>query len=356
MKRTEWTGVRAPWVLAVGTVAVFIAGIGCGGGGGTSTSPTPASPSGELVLATSSLDGTVSFISTRQDAVIATVPVGIGAKDVTFSADGRKAYVGNYDLNEVVVLDIAGRTVTKTIPVGTRPRWLRITPDGQFLYVSNEGSAEVSVISTTTDAVTATVPVPGAPPTIGAIAFDPKANVFYVGGAFGGSFCGDCIHVFGYPSNAHLGTISGIIGGGHGNLQVAPDGTLVVTNFCGCCGNIQWVQSNMVVGTHLFGGGGNALALDPAGDFAYADTGPCSPNGRLHGLEEFRMSDRTLTRTLHLGPRYQSGALAISPDGQFIYVATTTKTESVLKVRRSDLTVVATIGTGSDVQNLAVSP
>ncbi|HWL88486.1 MAG TPA: hypothetical protein VNO21_21935 [Polyangiaceae bacterium] len=52
------------------------------------------------------------------------IDTGAGAYGVTFSADGKKAYVSNQLANTVSVIDVPQRKVIVRIPVGNRPNWV----------------------------------------------------------------------------------------------------------------------------------------------------------------------------------------------------------------------------------------
>lgn len=87
------------------------------------------------------------------------IPVGNSAYFSTLV--GTKLYVGNYDSNNLSVIDTNTNQVIKTIPVGAGPE--QTTVAGNFLYVSNnnfgDGGNTVSVIDTTLDMVVATTTV-----------------------------------------------------------------------------------------------------------------------------------------------------------------------------------------------------
>jgi YVTN family beta-propeller protein len=117
------------------------------------------SPNGSKVYVTGSNgSGTaVWVISTTTNAVVATIPVGQGANAVAVSSDGSKVYVANQTDNTVSVINAATATVIGNIPVGNAPKSLAITPDGTKVFVANFGDGTVSVIATTTNTVVATM-------------------------------------------------------------------------------------------------------------------------------------------------------------------------------------------------------
>src|SRR5207245_11309246 len=56
------------------------------------------------------------------------VAVGKAPHWATSTSDGRTAFVSNEGSNDVVVVDLASRTVTATIPVGNAPRKIAVQP------------------------------------------------------------------------------------------------------------------------------------------------------------------------------------------------------------------------------------
>src|SRR5215469_10366443 len=67
---------------------------------------------------TNSGSNNVSVINTRNNKVIATVPVDGSPGSATVTPDGSKVYVATSAPNGVVVIDTATNTVITTIPVG----------------------------------------------------------------------------------------------------------------------------------------------------------------------------------------------------------------------------------------------
>lgn len=69
-----------------------------------------------------------------------------GAGHITFSNDGRYAYVSNHDKNEMIVINTKRRTVVNRIPVGKGPNKGIISKDGNYLYVANHTEGTISVV------------------------------------------------------------------------------------------------------------------------------------------------------------------------------------------------------------------
>ena len=70
-----------------------------------------------------------------------------------------RAYITNFNGDNVSVIDTATNTVIATITVGDQPVGVAVNPAGTLVYVANFSSNTVSVIDAATNTVTATVTV-----------------------------------------------------------------------------------------------------------------------------------------------------------------------------------------------------
>lgn len=70
------------------------------------------------------------MIDTVTNAMVATVPVGLGPTGIVVTPNGSFAYVVNGSDNTVSVISAATNTVTATVTVGVNPRAVAITPNG----------------------------------------------------------------------------------------------------------------------------------------------------------------------------------------------------------------------------------
>jgi YVTN family beta-propeller protein len=127
---------------------------------------------------------TVSVIDTATNAVIKTIEVGFGPLGLAVTPKGDKVYVvnvvgvvdpqGNPTATvsvidtEKVIDDTEKNEVVATIPVQSvpslGPRAVAITPDGAHAYVTNFGLNTVEVIDTATDTIVNPVSTPGSGP------------------------------------------------------------------------------------------------------------------------------------------------------------------------------------------------
>jgi len=58
--------------------------------------------------------------------VITTIPVGQEPVGVAFTPDGKRAYIANFNSNDVSVIDTATKKVVATVRVGTHPSGVEI--------------------------------------------------------------------------------------------------------------------------------------------------------------------------------------------------------------------------------------
>lgn len=115
------------------------------------------SPNGrEIWVSQMEMAGKVLVYDAQTYALKNTIAVGMEPAEVTFSADGSKAYVANGGDNTVSVIDPVGKSVIATIPVGIEPVGAWVGFDGK-MYVDNEEGKTISVVEVSTNAVIQTI-------------------------------------------------------------------------------------------------------------------------------------------------------------------------------------------------------
>lgn len=72
------------------------------------------------VWVTNMKSGDVYVIDPASLEVVATIPTGKGAHNVTISADGRLAFVANVGANSVTIIDAVAKTVLGNVATGTK--------------------------------------------------------------------------------------------------------------------------------------------------------------------------------------------------------------------------------------------
>ncbi len=123
-------------------------------------------PSGERLYVVNTLSRTISIIDTSRFDVLDTIYLtsGIEPTDVVMMPDPInplewRLYITNKGSNDVSVVNISQRRISKTIPVGVSPSFIAVDTDRKEVYVTNEVSNALSIISTVDDSVIATIVV-----------------------------------------------------------------------------------------------------------------------------------------------------------------------------------------------------
>jgi YVTN family beta-propeller protein len=113
------------------------------------------SPDGRQLWAAHSRDGGVSIIDLDQKKVVGTIDLRTKRSNrLKFTPDGRLALVTDLDAGELLVVDVAARTVTKRIPLGRMVEGILMQPDGARAYVAVNGDNYIAVVDLKTLAVT----------------------------------------------------------------------------------------------------------------------------------------------------------------------------------------------------------
>ena len=138
------------------------------------------SPLGDIVLLTDHFNNVVQVLSTANNSIVASIPVGSAPDQVAFSPDGRLAYVSNILSWTVSVIDTATLTVVATIGgVGAGANTVCVSPDGSRVYVGSHWNG-VSVIDTSTNTVIANLPLNSPNGPVVAMALTPDGTKLYV--------------------------------------------------------------------------------------------------------------------------------------------------------------------------------
>ncbi|MCA9471567.1 MAG: hypothetical protein MRJ96_08270 [Nitrospirales bacterium] len=118
-------------------------------------------------------DNTISIIDTGIFRILGTIPIPGGPMGITFSRNGKLAYVSTQD-KHVNVIDTMAHQIIKRIPVGPNPHFLVLGPDGQ-IWGTNTGSNSIYTIDPQTNEISNEIEVGAAPQQI-AFAFKGTAG------------------------------------------------------------------------------------------------------------------------------------------------------------------------------------
>jgi len=90
----------------------------------------------------------VEVFSLRKNAVVGTIPTGLGPRHLTFNRRGTVAYTANHDGGSVSALDTRTRRLIGTVPAGHEPNFVAFarTAHGPRVFACNNGADTLTVI------------------------------------------------------------------------------------------------------------------------------------------------------------------------------------------------------------------
>jgi YVTN family beta-propeller protein len=296
-----------------------------------------------VVYVSNALANTISIIDPSTNTVIDTIPGGGEPFGIVFSPDGARAFVADFAMGAISVIDTSSKTIVSTItlPPGSFPSFPAITPDGKSLYVPTFFSGNVLVISTATNKVTATIPIGLLP---GAVVITPDGEHAYV-------WSGQNVSVIDTHTNKVVQSIPVNSAGGPAldAIAITPNGENVYVAGQGA-DDIQVISttSNTVVKTLPFTQSISGFAITPDGRKVYASFFP---------FESLVVID-TATNTVEDPNLPVDGIhplnLAATPDGALVYV-TNADSDTVSAISTATNTVVATIPVGRNPIGIAIA-
>jgi YVTN family beta-propeller protein len=129
------------------------------------------SPDGKFAWVPDYGDGNVYVISTTTYQVVAKISVGGYANGCIFSPDGKTAYVTSIGTppsskGGLFIIDTATYTITKTVTLAVPTGGPAVTPDGKYVYVAlykttnNPNNGTLVVVNTATYQTVASDPRP----------------------------------------------------------------------------------------------------------------------------------------------------------------------------------------------------
>jgi YVTN family beta-propeller protein len=300
---------------------------------GINADPASAQVCAYFAYIPNAIDHTVSVIDTRNNSVIATIPVGAEALGVAIHPNGTFVYVTNQFDDTVSVIDTASLTVVATIPVGQMPTGVAVHPTGTFVYVTNAGDQTLSAILTSNNTVYDTLTVQGFP---WGVAVSGNGQHIYVANA--GS---DTVSVIDAQSFTVADTVS--VGDFPDSIAVDPQGDLIyVGNHLENTVSVIQRPGHNVIFTIPVGSHPHDIEIHPQSTFLYV------ANDLDHTVSVFEHGTWVLKATV---PIINAQALTAHPEGDRVYVTgATTAMVSVIDVATN--TVVDTVPVGTRPEGL----
>lgn len=261
----------------------------------------------------------VQVINSESLQVVAEIKTGIKPHTITFSRDGRRAYVANIRSNDFTVIDAVTRTPITTVPAGKLAHHVAVSPDDRLLLVSNRNEHTVMFFDAQSFKRLKTLPVGHRP---AMAAFTPDGRTVYV------TINDDMDRLTGdpgyvrHPSIAVIDVVkmevSGSIaipGNGAMAVRITSDGTKVIVG--GGPGNDKYyiidTATDKVVAEGVSGKDAHGVALTPDNRYAVI------PNRLSNDVAVVDMATGKIAATIaEVGDK--PSLVDVSPDGTRAFV------------------------------------
>ncbi len=283
---------------------------------GASPEGVTFSPDGRKAYVANKAGGSISMINAAANYMVTTtiLDYSVPVQGVAASPDGKRVYAANGS-NGIKVLDAAKLTVLDTIPVNAgggsqvNPQGLAISPDGRLLYVSdNHDGGAATVLDISTKSVIASFSLGTGSMPLG-IAPSPDGTHAYI--AFSGL---NEIEVFDPFSNSVTDAIP--VGSRPVGIAVTPNGQKIyVSNELDNTVSVYDTTTNQMT-IKPVGVAPEGLAMSPDGSHVYVAN---SGSGTVSVIST--ASDQVVG-TITVGSRPLG--IAMSPDGKRAYVTNST--------------------------------
>jgi YVTN family beta-propeller protein len=88
----------------------------------------------------------VQVIDTASNKVVKTIATGAGAHNVTFSPDGKLAYIANLGTNSITIIDTLSKEILADVVTDTKAHDVAVSPDGTLAVACNVGAGNITFI------------------------------------------------------------------------------------------------------------------------------------------------------------------------------------------------------------------
>lgn len=171
----------------------------------------------------------VRIYDTRRFRLQESVEVGSGLSEVTFSADGSRAYAVNTTDNSVSIINPISKEVVATLGVGSIPVGAWPASNGR-MYLDSEGSFSVTEIDVAGDSIISVIPVGSKP---GYAAYNAVRGELWVSDATNGK-----VLIFEKPSGTWMKTGEILTGADAHAILFSMDGKIAFVSNQGA-GNVS---------------------------------------------------------------------------------------------------------------------
>lgn len=245
----------------------------------------------------------VSVINTLTSKIVNTITVARAPYAAVVSPDGTSVYIANQNSGLVSVINTASGTVGN-LTVGSNPSGLALSADGSTLYVTNGNQNTVQMLDANSHGLLATITVGNTPQ---GVAVSPNGSWAYVANRNSNS-----ISVISSALRQKLLDIG--VGTSPESVAVSPDGSLVyVTNYNSRSVSVISTADNRVIDAIQVGANPRGIAINQDGSIIYVT------NYGSKAVSVIRTSDRSIIKNVPVGDNPEG--ISLSPDGKLVYVA-----------------------------------
>ena len=317
---------------------------------GNDPSSIALNPTGTRAYVTNFESDNVSVIDTVTGTVVATIPVGDGPSDIAIRPGFTTAYVTNSLSNTITKIDLTTNTALGSFNAGAKPSAIAFLPTGQYGFVTNKDANTVSVMNPSLGVhggVTADLISTGSQPSD--IAINPAGTHAYVTNS--NATGADEITVVDLTTYAT--TSINLIRSKPSSITINPTGTRALVGHS-AAGAHAYTEVDLTIGlgqevraTGVSPSGPIGLATSPDGNAFYA----LFPEG---DFATFQTSNMAVNSALSVSVGSDVTALAITPSsptsGLPIYVTRAGTADSVTVIAQMTASVTPTSGaTGTTV-------
>jgi YVTN family beta-propeller protein len=324
---------------------------------------------GCLLLVANQTDSSVTLIDTTTNAILTTLPAPNFPMDVAVSPDGRVAYVVGHGEDRVAVIDLVAREVLTSIALPgrqVRPYAVAFTPDGSRAYVGTE-SETLYRIDPATHRVVASISKPATGWSNASLVITPDGNT-----AFLSSLAGNWVTKFDLITDQLVQTIDFDQPEG---LALNPDGSRLMVGRFGFSGltDQDWrvtaldpASGEIIGGVDIVSPAPHVAWQNDVQGMAFTPDGSKLYVAVVDSDGIYVVESATLDVTgfipLTAFARYRPTRVVISPDGATLYVADNYPQPAAVNVIHFASGVVETIQSNlpgvcsQQTQGLALSP